>query len=175
LKKESRRQKKAFETAVKVEGFRLRKRLQQEIRQGAPGGAEFAPLSMIQRRRSRRKTALRPLAKAVRYHVTRGESGGLEMRIGWTGPKVSKAWKRIAERQQEGYTVPFKPSFRRYLAGYGGEIRGKFRPYFFLRKETRAAEVPARPIIEPFWDAHKDEARRNIARNYFRKLKGERI
>jgi hypothetical protein len=36
-------------------------------------------------------------------------------------------------------------------------------------------EVPARPIISPFWTAHDEEARRNIAKNFLRKLKGERI
>jgi hypothetical protein len=175
LKAENRRQKKALETAIKVEGFRLRRQLQKEIRAGAPGGEEFAPLSMMARKRRRRTKSLVPLAKAVRYHIERDSAGEIQMAIGWTGPQVSKSWKRIAQKQQEGFTVNVSQKQREFLARYGGEIRGKYKPYFFLRRETREMEVPARPIISPFWTAHDEEARRNIAKNFLRKLKGERI
>lgn len=175
LKSEGRRQEKALETAIKVEGFRLRKTLARQIRQGDPGGAEFAPLSMIQRKRARRKKPLAPLAKAVRYHIER-DRGGLVMHIGWTGPRVSKSWKRIAEKQQEGFERDIKPALRRYLVGYGGEMgRSKFRPYFFLRRATRTFQTPARPIMEPFWDQQERRSRRNITLNFRKKLRGERI
>lgn len=174
LKAESRRQKKALATAVKVEGYRLRKLLQREIRQGAPGGRQFADLSMIARKRARRKKPLAPLAKAVRYHIASQDP--IEMSIGWTGPGVSKSWKRIATKHQEGFDINVSKSQRRYLARYGGSLgRSKFKPFFFIRSNTSKFSVPARPITEPFWDAHEGEARRNITRNYQRKLRGERI
>ncbi|MCF8094474.1 MAG: hypothetical protein K9J79_03845 [Desulfobacteraceae bacterium] len=174
LKAESRRQKKALSTAIKVEGFRLRKVLKQEIRQQAPGGRQFEPMSMISRKRRRRKKPLAPLAKAVRYYIPRQDP--VEMHIGWVGPKVSKSWKRIAEKQQEGFDIDVSRKQRRFLAEYGGEMdRSKYKPFFFIKSGTQEFDVPARPIMRPFWNAHETEAKRNIAYNYRKKLKGERI
>lgn len=174
LKAESRRQKKALATAVKAEGYRLRKVLQREIRQGAPGGRRFEPLSMMSRKRRRRSKPLAPLAKAVRYHIERQDP--IEMSIGWTGPRVSKSWKRIAQQHQEGFSIDVSRRQRRFLAAYGGGLgRSRYKPFFFIKSATRKFSVPARPIMEPFWDAHENEAKRNITRNYQRKLRGERI
>ena len=175
LKAESARQKKALNTAVKVEAFRLRNELKKEIRQGAPGGKPLAPLSFIARRRARSKRPLRRLATAVMYQVTSKEP--FEMRVGWVGSKVSKSWKRIAEAQQEGFTREITERQRRYFRslGFGLGKRSRFRRYFFLRKETLKFVTPARPIMDPFWEAHKRRAWHNIRDNYRRKMRGERI
>lgn len=174
LRAESRRQKKALSTAVKVEGYRLRKQLIRDLRAGDPGGREFADLSMIQRKRQRRKKPLAPLAKAVRYHIPSQDP--IEMKIGWTGPQVSKSWKRIAQKHQTGFEVDVTEGRRRYLARYGGSMhRSKFKPFFFIRSDTQKFTIPARPILEPFWDAHQAGSRRRIAENYRKKLRGERI
>lgn len=174
LKAESRRQKKALTSAVKAEGFRLRKVLQNEIKQGAPGGQQFPDLSMIQRKRARRKKPLVALAKAVRYHIASQDP--IEMSIGWTGPKVSKSWKRIAKKHQKGFDINVSRSQRRFLARYGGSMRrSKFKPYFFIKSETSKFSVPGRPIMKPFWDRWEDQSKRRITRNYQRKLKGEMI
>ncbi|MBA2881835.1 hypothetical protein HNR65_002166 [Desulfosalsimonas propionicica] len=174
LRAESKRQKRALSTAVKVEGYRLRKQLIAEIRAGAPGGDSFAPLSMIQRKRALRTKPVAPLTKAIRYHIPSQDP--IEMQIGWTGPKVSKSWKRIAKKQQEGYTVSVSAKQRRFLARYGGSMgRSKYKPFFFVQKSTRQFEVPARPIMEPFWAQNQARATKNITRNYQKKLRGERI
>ena len=148
--------------------------LQREIRGGAPGGLEFAPLSAIARKRARRARPLAPLARAVRYWIPQQDP--IEMHSGWTGPKVSKSWKRIAEKHQRGFEVDVSQRQRRFLARYGGQMkRSRFKPYFFIRQDTRRFDVPARPIMAPFWAAHENRAKRNITKNYQRKLRGERI
>ena len=114
LKAESRRQEKALNTAVKVEGFRLMRLLKKEIAQGAPGGRKFAPLTFLSRRWHEKGTSrLRPdkpfmrtrsghsIVRAIMYHIKSNQP--FDMRVGFTGPRVSKSWKRIAEKQQEGF------------------------------------------------------------------------
>lgn len=177
FKAEQAKQQKALNTAIKVEGYRLRKVLQQEIRQGAPGGKKFAPLSIIAKKRfgNRRTGPLSKLAVAVRYWVP--ERNPIEMHVGWTGPKISKSWKRIARWHQKGFAFPVTEELRRALRRRGARLpkRSKFRRYFFLRKTTMEFHVPPRPIIDPFWRTHEDEAWCNIRHNWKRKMRGERI
>ena len=172
---ENRRQKKALDTAVRVEGFRLMRLLKKEIRQGAPGGRKFAPLSYIARRRMHRgrNSPLRRLAVAVRYHVA--DRQPLQVEIGWTGPKVSKRWKYLARVLQEGFEHGMAAVTRAAIIQAGSRMtkRTKARRYHFIRQSTRRFTTPARPIMEPFWDAHEDDARRNITKNFRRKMKGE--
>lgn len=174
LRAEGRRQVRAMDTAVRVEGFRLRTRMASEVRKGAPGGQAFDPLSMIRQQGLRRKKPLSPLARSIRYHVAHRSPA--EVRVGWTGPRVSDSWKRIALKHQAGYTIRTSDLQRRYLAGRGGRLkRSRFKPYFFIRDQTRHLKAPARPIIEPFWRRHERQSRVNISRNFVRKLRGERI
>jgi hypothetical protein len=49
------------------------------------------------------------------------------------------------------------------------------REKFLLRKSTTTLNLPARPIIDPFWDTHQREALANIERNFVAKLAGQRI
>ena len=46
-KTESKRQEKALNTAIKVEGFRLMRLLKEQIKAGAPGGQKFDPLTFL--------------------------------------------------------------------------------------------------------------------------------
>ena len=99
LKKADFQTEKALNTAVRIEGFRLKKLLQKEIRSGAPGGRRFAPLSFIARRlnthimvsggRTARqnvnRTPLRRLALGIRYHIMSHKP--FTMAIGWVGPQ----------------------------------------------------------------------------------------
>jgi len=179
LKAEGARAEKAMVTAVKVEAFRLSHLMKKEIRQGAPGGRRFAPLTYLSRRisekRLRPNKPLRALANAVRYHVA--DRNPLDVRVGFTGPRVSSTWKRIAEQQQEGFTHAMHPRAREMFAWLGGRMstRAPSRKYMFLRKDTREFTTPARPIIEPFWDKHRSEALFKIRDNFRRKMKGKRI
>jgi len=179
LKTESKRQEKALNTAVKVEGFRLMRLLKQQIKAGAPGGKRFESLSYLSRlwvgTRLQPNKPLRRLAIAIRYHVK--DKSPFDMRIGWVGPKTSKSWKRIAKLQQEGFTRPITPFMRRRIIEGGASLskRRVARKYFFLRKSTTRFKTRPRPIMDPFWRAEKDRAWRNIQRNYRQKMKGEII
>lgn len=176
MQRETKRARYALNLAVRVEGFRLMRQLKKEIRDGAPGGKRFAPLSVIARKRMHRgrNQPLRRLALGVRYHLPRRDP--VEMRVGWVGPRVSKRWKILARVLQAGFAAQVTAGLRRYLIDYGGSMRDrKSRRYFMLRKSTRFLKTPARPIIAPFWLAHRREARRNIAKNFRRKMRGERI
>lgn len=180
---------KALDTAVKVEGYRLRKKLQEEIRSGAPGGRSFAPLSFIARHLNRSRRALSKLAAPIRYFIPKDSP--IEMHVGWTGPGVSKSWQRIAQRQQEGFTSTVSERQRRYFKLVGASMKGRWSKagrsggqvmsqhkdakYFFLSKSTVQMRTPARPIMDPFWSANRQEAWRNIRRNTLAKMRGQRI
>lgn len=62
---------KAAQTAVRIEGYRLTKVLKTEIKAGAPGGVKFKALSVIARKmgRGENRTPLKRLAIPVRYWV----------------------------------------------------------------------------------------------------------
>ena len=157
--------------------MRLMRLLKSEIRKGAPGGRQFAPLSFIARKRMHRgrNTPLRRLAVAVRYFVA--DYDPLVVQVGWTGPRVSKRWQYLAKVLQEGFVHGMRPETRAGIISTGGRMtkRSEGKRYHFLRRTTRRFETPARPIMEPFWRAHQDDARKNIAANFRRKLRGERI
>jgi len=169
-------ERKALNNAIKVEGFRLRKVLIDEIKQGAPGGKAFAPRTYISKaytRKPRQKPLVR-LTLGARYYIPTKDP--IVMHIGWVGPGVSKSWKRLAEMHQEGFTSPVREARRRYLVKIMTE-RGKRSIYrrFIPKESTTIFKTPARPIITPFWQRHQHQAYRNIRNNYRRKLAGERI
>jgi len=177
MEKSNRKRIKAGQTATKVEAFRLRNVLKREIREGAPGGVPFSPLTELAKRTSGkglRRKPLKRLAIGVRYRARKRKSDYI-ISLGFMG---SKSWERIARFQQHGGTVPISDQFRKILKEIGAKLQ-KTRPsqakFFFLRKGTKKFRVPGRPIIAPFWQAHREEAFRNIRRNYERKLRGERI
>ena len=181
LRAETMRQEKALKTSVKVEGFRLMRLLKKQIREGAPGGRKFHPLTFLSRswggtsKRLRPNKPLRRLAIAVRYWVK--DFKPFDMRIGWTGPKTSKSWKRIAAKQQQGFSHTM-PEIRREgfrLKGARMSRRSVARKYMFIRKSTKRFKTPARPILDPFWQAEEHRAWRNIQRNFRLKMKGQRI
>jgi len=181
LKAENLRQEKALNTAVKVEGFRLMRLLKKQIREGAPGGKKFNPLTFLSRawsgkgKRLGPNKPLRRLALAVRYFVK--DQRPFDMRIGWVGPKTSKSWKRIAQKQQEGFTGQMTESRREMFRGMGSRMskRSVARKYMFIRKSTTRLKTPARPIMDPFWQAEEYRAWKNIQRNFRLKMKGQRI
>ncbi len=187
LAAETKRQRKALDTAVRVAGYRAMRKLKKEIRRGAPGGQKFKGLSYLARRSKagtegrwdfRRLRPDKPLARlaiAVRYYVPRRSP--IEMHIGWAGPDVSKSWKRIARLHQQGFYTDMDEYNRAMFARLASKLskRAAGRKYLFLKKTTRRFKVPKRPIIEPFWDAHRREIMREIRLNYTKKLKGKRI
>ena len=169
LKAQRKSEVKALESAIKKEGFLLMKGLKGNIKAGITTGPEK---SMIARRLSKSSKLLRRLATAVRYQVRHDP---FTVEIGWVGPKVSKSWKRIAYRQQEGFTSTVTDRQRAFFRGIGGGMsrRGKYRRYFFLKKSTTTMKTPARPILDPFWESSQERAWRNISTIYKLKLSGQ--
>jgi hypothetical protein len=170
-------EKKALNTAIRGEGFRLMRKLQAEIREGAPGNRRFTASSIISQTRKKSKKVLNRLAISVRYFVM---PEPLQFHFGWTGPKVSKSWKRLAAIHQEGFDHDVTETQRKYFAKLGGRIKGKARSqerakYFFIKKETTRFKTLARPMIAPFWQAHNREVIPNIRRNFRLKLAGKRF
>ncbi len=179
LKKADAHTKKSLNTAIKVEGFRLKKLLQKEIRSGSPGGSRFNVLSFIARKIDRRSPNRKPLtrlAAGVRYHVKSYKPFQLE--VGWPeGNKGSNSWRRLALMLQKGFTKSISKKQRSFILHKGsklGTIEGGETP-FFLRKSTKSFKTPERQIISPFWQANRSKANQNIKRNFKLKLKGAKI
>ncbi len=176
--------------ASKKEAFRLMKVLQHEIKEGAPGGRKFAPLSVIgsYAHRPYKRHPLKRLARGVKYSAVKHPDGSGSYKVGFIAGRSASKLISIADYSQAGTTIPYSTRAREYLARWGAglsqqgqrglsknaRITGDGR-FFFLRKSTRKGKVPARPIIDPFWRAHKEEARRNITANFHRLMRGERI
>jgi len=172
----------AASTAVKVEGFRLRNLLKEEIRKGAPGGRPFSPLSVIaqaRKYRQKNKSPLSRLAVPIRYRANYDSKGGMTFEVGFVNPtrgaKLSKSWIRLAQLHQQGGKLPVTDDMRKGLITIGQGMKGKKKNVFFLKKTTTEIRIPARPIIDPFWDAHERQAEQNIIANFARKMRGERI
>ncbi len=186
LKVEGRRQKRALTTAIKVESFRLRKKLAKEIRKGAPGGKKFAPLTWLARAWHQGKgnwRANKPMVGLIKGIFVHFDKRDMSAKVGWVGPRSSPTMKRLAKQHQEGFTGPLRSgkysgSFKRgYFAAKAGRMSGrsKGRKFLFIRRSTKSFRTPARPIIDPFYSMHKKEIFPNIRRNFKRKMKGQRI
>jgi len=185
---------KAGETATKVEGFRLSRKLKKDVREARPGGIRLTPLSQIARRTKtgkRKKNARKPLASLahlVRYKATR-PSGKFNVEVGFVAPKMkTRNWMQLVGMHQKGesFDILYSGSrsyLGRRLANIGGRLKKAGDPdarFFFLRKTAgykggRRGQLPARPEIDPFWKANKGQAQRNITNNWERKMAGERI
>lgn len=194
LANRKKRSKKSQDTSMKIEAFRLKNKLQKDLRQGTPGGKRFAPLSYIARRlnsqtqimggvtrrQNPNRAPLARLAQGVRYAVKRGKNFAVE--VGFIQPgqgshKVSKSLRDLAAIHQAGFMRNITQRQREYILYRGGtlgKIAGGATP-FFLRKSTRQFRTPARKIITPFWSAEKRNAMKNIRNNYRKKMKGQRI
>lgn len=179
LEKDRKETEKALHTAIRVEGFSLMKQLKSEIRAGAPGRRRFRPLTYLGRYggKKRKNNPLARLALPIRYHIDKKDP--FVIKIGWTGPQVSKSWKRLAALLQKGFSRRISEKqrrwFRRALKKEVTRVPKSAKRYFKLRKETTEFDTPARPILDPFWTANRNIAWRRIRRNFLRKLAGERI
>lgn len=176
-------EKKAFNSAVKLEAYRLMTLLKAEIAAGDPGGEQFEPLTIIAQRTSAIRHQNRPLstlARAIGYRVSNQDPFTCE--IGFVDkPSIalSKSWQRIAEQVQSGQTFPVTDRLRQLFVRYGGTGGGyawgrnqKGQQAYALKKDTTELDLPARPIISPFWRAHENEVIPNIEKNYEMKRAG---
>ncbi len=186
LENEFRRNSKDFERALKVTGFKLRRKMQDEIKEGAPGFSRFKPLTYIARglniksgRRLRKNRPLIRLANAVTYKLRKTPE--TEMRIGFTRRSMP-FYRRLAEAHEKGFTQRIGKRLRREIISEGARRMTGHRdagyveqtPYF-LRKSTKSFKTPPRPIVGPFWLKHRERAWRDIRNRFRRKRAGERI
>jgi hypothetical protein len=191
---------KAAQTTARVEGYTLKRQMAAETKSGAPGGSSFAPLSKIAQRRSKRKP-LAALAKAIRYWV---QTKPFKVSVGFQDEPVrgsdgfthrnsqlSRSWLYLARILQEGHTfgagrydksatLQTASARTRILSAGFGLLRGKksvsgLARFHLLRRRTRRLRIPPRPIVDPFWNAHRSEVGPRMMRNYERKLAGEKI
>jgi len=198
LTAETNRLYKAAKDAAKIEAYRLRDVLREEIKQGAPGGQKFKPITELARRSRkkyyRNKPPLYTLYKPIRYEVVKNSKyikdpkHEIHIGIGLGAPEISASWKRIARMQQDGGVFIdkrfkyFSPWQGRVLTGQEAvrdyllhkSVERKPRRYA-LRKETRVFKLPPRPIIGPFWNKYQKIALKNIEDNFERKARGEWI
>ena len=187
---ESRRQKKALETAIKVEGYKQLRILRDQIRKGQPGGHPYREqLSAIARRTKTGRMKKKPiplyrLARLLRYNLEYVD-GNLQMYFGFVDRgrrKISGSWKNLLLKHEEGADVLYSGSrseIGREFAKIGGRLKKKGDPdarFFFLRRSTgRRIKIPKRSMTDTFMKTYDDNMKRNISNNFRRKMRGERI
>ena len=193
----SKQLKKAMSTALKREGYLLAKELKKEIRKGvSPELSTIARYGKGKVRLRKPFTRLRSTSKGggglipIRYNpVMDGKK--LQVEIGMVDTrqeKISKSWKYIFQRQQEGFSETITQRRRRYFAAIGGGIATKTktgrnvsakkleeRGHFFLRKSTKTFKTPGRPVIDPFWQKWERQSMQRLSNNFHKKMAGERI
>lgn len=195
LKKAGADNDKALNTAIKIEAFRLARLLKKDIRSGAPGGRSLAPLSYIARRKDRsvktgggttvrqnpNRKPLARMAMGVRYRVQ--SKNPFAMSVGFVAPPGKKmdskqgTWAFLARKHARGFSQTIDGNLREDIVRKGGvlgKISGGSTP-FFLKRSTRTFKTPARPLVEPFWQANQASVNQHIRRNFKLKLKGQRI
>lgn len=179
---ESAKSRKALKNAIRTEAFSLRHTMAQVIRAGAAApGHHLRELSMIARTINRRRglrqhKPLLRLASAITYQV---DDQGMTMRVGFT--RRSPRWAVVAaERQQSGFTRPVTERMRRYMAARGADRRG-MRTWrsrrtgnpLMLRKTTTRFVVPARPVVQPYWEWQRPQTTVRIRNNFRMIMRGQ--
>lgn len=179
---------KAGQTAVKVEGFRLMRLLQSQVKTSSPGGKTFSPMTEIAKSISgsaikHKNKPLYNLYKAIRYNAA-GDNSHYKVEIGATDTRrerLSQSWKNIFTETQQGVVKQVTDSMRKRLIALGEtlkEKRGKAKgraKFFFLKPTTTQFKTPARDIIDTFLNANESNIMPNIRSNFERKIRGERI
>lgn len=185
IEEERKRGVKSFETASKVEGFRLMKLLKQDLKEGKAGPVRFDPLTEIAKAMGKPKdrTPYQKFARLIGYQSQR-QGERFFVWVGWLGLRrkgrfgLSASYERILTEMQTGKQFPVTEELRKRIGEWGYARRRRKAAearYFFIRRSTTRFMLRARNAIQPFWDAHKAEARTNVARNFERKMRGERI
>ena len=185
IEQERQRGVKAFETASKVEGYRLQKLLKADLKAGKAGPVTFDPLTEIAKAmgKPKNRTPLQKFARLVGYQSQRQDTKFFVW-VGWLGLRrrgkfgLSASYERILTEMQAGKRFPVSEELRKKIRewGYGPSKRKSAEAkYFFIRQATTTFVLKARNAIQPFWDAHRDEAQRNVKSNFERKMRGERI
>ena len=192
IREQKKKERRAFEIAVRVEAFRQLRQLRDDIRHGRPGGTPYAA-SMLSKlagytkggRFRKNQIPLYRLARLVRYNVENAGSENMKISFGFVSTNTSRlshSYKQLLLRHQEGTDVLYAGSrteLGRRFARIGGRLKKRGEPdakYFFLKKTTgRRIDLPERDIIDTYWKSNKISAMKQIRKNYRLKLRGHRI
>ena len=182
LAQEDRRQKRALVTALKREGYLRAKELQREVRAGAPGGQAFAPMSKmfgVMSRLNRRHGYAKGFIQSgnlIQYDVMGSDENAI-VSVGWPTSRVPGSFRKLMADLQEGKTTSVSAEQRRFFAGVAGQSgsRTNARKYLFLKRSTSSFRMPGRPVITPYYNAHRSEFLPSIRKNWIAKMKGQRI
>lgn len=179
-------------TALRISGYRLMRKMKDELRHGQAGGQKFAPLSMIRGFDHETRKAKSPLLRFARMARYWEDAAGKQYLVsvgfqerptvslaGKSSRSLDPSWARLIKRHQEGFSKEITPLARQAARQTGAlhkaEGRGRLAKYFFFRKSTTMFKIPARPIIDPFWAANAAGVEAEIQRNFEAKQRGERI
>lgn len=186
----------AASSAAKIEGFRLRELLQWDIIRGAPGDQPFRPMRRISQLSRKYQAiygsrlwdktkipspsfdapALRALAIPIRYEAKEYPEK-IKVKVGILKNKAtSNSWRKIAYKQQEGFKVELTALVRKAFATWPLKLAEGGKPHgIYFPKHKTHLNVPARPVIEPFWRKYQRIAYRNIKKNFELKMAGKYV
>lgn len=124
-----------LKSAAKSLGYFAQKEIKQEVRTGAPGGANFA-----ERRPHKFRAALQGGSAARQWYGKMLRAIGYQyadgvVRIGWT----SRTSAMYGRKQEEGYETPVTSAVRERYREAG----------FKIGNNTKYLITPARPVFEP--------------------------
>ena len=122
-----------LKSAAKSLGYFMQKEIKQEVKTGAPGGANF-----VERRPHKFRAALQGGSAAKQWYGKMLRAIGYQyadgvVRIGWT----SRTAATYGRKQEEGFETPVTSAVRERKAG------------FSIGKNTKYLITPARPVFEP--------------------------
>lgn len=140
--------------ALKMAGGHFRKKLRAWIEMG---GENWPPMRESTKK-LRGDNITRPLfglGRFVRFKYSRRQ-GRQRVWIGFMNKRVAAIVRAVQVKRRKRIT----PEMRRLWAHKG----------IYLRKSTKMVDIPARPIIEPFWRRHHREVEGYIEIRFFEKF-----
>jgi hypothetical protein len=164
VKESPRRADWALREALSMAGGHYRKDLRKSIEQGKIGGPKgLHPLT--KGKRKNRRSPLYALGKLVRFKVSRIKKTNFRLWFGFLGGgkryfRQKLTSLQVAKIHEGGKRIRVTPAMRRKAAAMGHPIK----------KSTRFIQIPARPMIEPFWQKIKAGLPGYVEKRFFQKF-----
>jgi hypothetical protein len=156
-KKSPKRARWASAEALKMCGGHYRKKLRAYIEQGGENWPPLSPttIKIKERQGLRHLTPLYGLGKYSRFRY--GVRKGIQrVTLGFLTPKIA----RIIRICEVGRRRKVTPALRKFYHVMG----------VHLKKSTKYINIPARPIIKPFWKKHEKGVQIYIEKRFFEKF-----
>ncbi len=157
VKKSPKRAKWASSEALKMAGGHYRGKLRKFIENGGENWQALSPVTrkIKQKQGIKHLTPLYGLGQFVRFRY--GTRKGVQrVTLGFLTAKIA----RVARVVQYGRKRKVTPSLRKFYHAMG----------IHLKKSTKYINVPARPIMIPFWSKHKKAVGTYIEKRFFEKF-----